>query len=186
MAVPRLSFLQHVSIERRHLKYTGRNLIWPNPVFPRKGPTLAMNRLQEVFLQRQTNWKCYCGICPEAERWPKNRPRLLGLYVYLQWLTGVRVGLPRCSNGKESTCQGRRWKRSGFNPWSGRSPGIGNGDPLQYSCLEKFHTQRSLLGYSPPWGHRVRHTEARVADEECDVLPGSGFKVKQVSHSFRG
>ena len=26
--------------------------------------------------------------------------------------------------------------RHGFDPWSGRSPGGGNGNPLQYSCLE--------------------------------------------------
>ena len=25
----------------------------------------------------------------------------------------------------------------GFTPGSGRSPGVGNGNPLQYSCLEK-------------------------------------------------
>ena len=31
---------------------------------------------------------------------------------------------------------------------SGRSPGEGNGNPLQYSCLEKSHGQR-LAGYSP-------------------------------------
>ena len=24
----------------------------------------------------------------------------------------------------------------GFNPWSGRSPGVGNGNLLQYACLE--------------------------------------------------
>ena len=27
----------------------------------------------------------------------------------------------------------------------------GNGNPLQYSCLENPHGQRSLVGYSP-WG----------------------------------
>ena len=32
---------------------------------------------------------------------------------------------------------------------SGRSPGEGNGNPLQYSCLEKSHGQRSLAGCSP-------------------------------------
>ena len=32
---------------------------------------------------------------------------------------------------------------------SGRSPGKGNGNPLQYSCLREFHGQRSLAGYSP-------------------------------------
>ena len=33
----------------------------------------------------------------------------------------------------------------------GRSPGGGHGNPLQYSCLENSHGQRSLAGYSP-WG----------------------------------
>ena len=31
------------------------------------------------------------------------------------------------------------------------SPGRGHGNPLQYSCLENPHGQRSLVGYSP-WG----------------------------------
>jgi len=46
----------------------------------------------------------------------------------------------------------------GLIPGSGKSPGEGNGNPLQYSCLEKSHGQRrSLAGYSP-WDHkRVRH-----------------------------
>ena len=33
------------------------------------------------------------------------------------------------------------------------SPGGGHGNPLQYSCLENPHGQRSLVGYSP-WGHK--------------------------------
>ena len=45
-------------------------------------------------------------------------------------------GLPRLRSGKESTCQFRRCKRHGFNSGSGRYPGEGNGNPLQYSCLE--------------------------------------------------
>ena len=31
----------------------------------------------------------------------------------------------------------------------GESPGGGHGNPLQYSCVEKSHGQRSLAGYSP-------------------------------------
>ena len=31
----------------------------------------------------------------------------------------------------------------------GRSLGRGHGNPLQYSCLENPHGQRSLVGYSP-------------------------------------
>ena len=42
----------------------------------------------------------------------------------------------------------------GLNPGSGRSPRGGHGNPLQYSCLENPHGQRSLAGYSP-WGRRV-------------------------------
>ena len=41
----------------------------------------------------------------------------------------------------------------GLSLWSGRSPAGGHGNPLQYSCLENSHGQRSLAGYSP-WGHR--------------------------------
>ena len=39
-------------------------------------------------------------------------------------------------------------------PVSGRSPGGGHGNPLQYSCLgNQSPGQRSLVGYSP-WGHK--------------------------------
>ena len=37
-------------------------------------------------------------------------------------------------------------------PGSGRSPGGGSGNPLQCSCLENSHGQRSLVDYSP-WDH---------------------------------
>ena len=36
----------------------------------------------------------------------------------------------------------------GSIPGSGRSPGGGHGNPLQYSCLENLHGQRSLAGYT--------------------------------------
>ena len=36
-------------------------------------------------------------------------------------------------------------------PELGRSPGEENGNPLQYSCLENPHGERSLVDYSP-WG----------------------------------
>ena len=34
-------------------------------------------------------------------------------------------------------------------PGSGRSPGEGNGNPLQYSCLKSLTEQRTLVDYSP-------------------------------------
>ena len=41
----------------------------------------------------------------------------------------------------------------------GRFPGEGNDNPLQYSCLENPHGQRSLVGYSP-WGLKESDTKA--------------------------
>ena len=43
---------------------------------------------------------------------------------------------PGGASGKESTCQYRRHKRCKRDPWGGKIPGEGNGNPLQYSCLE--------------------------------------------------
>ena len=45
----------------------------------------------------------------------------------------------------------------GLIPGSGRSPGEGNGNPLQYSCLENTHGQKSLVSYSP-WDHKELDT----------------------------
>ena len=61
---------------------------------------------------------------------------------------------PHSSDGKESACNA---EDLGSIPGSGRFPGEGNGNPLQYSCLENLHGQRSLAGYSP-WGLKESHT----------------------------
>ena len=44
-------------------------------------------------------------------------------------------------------------------PGMGRSPGVGNGYPLQYSWLGKSHGQRSLAGYSSQGGKVSGTTE---------------------------
>ena len=49
---------------------------------------------------------------------------------------------------KESVCNAGATGDVGLIPGWGRSPGEGNSNPLQYSCLEN-HEQRSLVGYSP-------------------------------------
>ena len=51
------------------------------------------------------------------------------------WLSGISErGSPGGSDGKESACNAGD---PGLIPGSRRSPGEGNGNPLQYSCLEK-------------------------------------------------
>ena len=45
----------------------------------------------------------------------------------------------------------------------GRCPGEGNSSPLQCSCLEKSHGQRSLAGYGP-WGRTESDTTERLTN----------------------
>ena len=54
-------------------------------------------------------------------------------------LLSWRKGFPLTSVGKASTCSAADLSSI---PGSGRSPGDGNGNPFQYSCLEKSHGQR--------------------------------------------
>ena len=60
---------------------------------------------------------------------------------------------PRGSGGKESACSAGDL---GSIPGLERPHGGGHGNPLQYSCLENPHGQRSLADYSP-CGLRVGH-----------------------------
>ena len=64
---------------------------------------------------------------------------LVGVYLGLDHSTTGCVyavwGLPRWLSGKESACNTGDAGDSGLIPVSGRSPGGGNGNPSQYSCL---------------------------------------------------
>ena len=87
-----------------------------------------------------------------------------------QWITEEliwplpwsRTGLPRWFSGKESACQCRRCKRWEFDPWVGKTPGVGNGKHTPVILPGEFLGQRSLAGYSP-WGRRIRHDWAAAA-----------------------
>ena len=60
---------------------------------------------------------------------------------------------PGGSDSKESACDAGDL---GSIPGLGRSPGGGHSNPLQYSCLENPHGQRSLAGFSS-LGHKESH-----------------------------
>ena len=66
----------------------------------------------------------------------------------------------------------------GLIPGSGKSPGEGNGNLLQYSCLENSHGQRSLVGYGP-WGHRESDTT-----EQLTLGPVLETQVKRLHLSY--
>ena len=50
-------------------------------------------------------------------------------------------GLPRWLSSKDPACKAGASGDTGLVPWSGRSPGGENGNPLQYSCLENPWTE---------------------------------------------
>ena len=66
------------------------------------------------------------------------------------WPLHINWGFSGGSDGEKSTCN---VGDLGSSPGLGRSPRGGHGNPLQYSCLENPHGQRSLAGYSS-WGHK--------------------------------
>ena len=59
--------------------------------------------------------------------------------------------------------------------WSIADYGVGHGNPLQYSCLENPHGQRSLASYSP-WGHKESDTTEHAPRRR------RGFSPKLPSH----
>ena len=74
------------------------------------------------------------------------------------------MGFPGGSDGKAPTCN---VGDMGLIPELGRFPGGGHGNPLQYSCLENPHGQRSLAGYSP-WGCKESDTTKHLTHTHCD------------------
>ena len=97
------------------------------------------------------DWACkHAG--PWADEGKQEPSEPTGNHTF--WVVRVQVAdeevFPGGLDGKESTCNERDL---GPIPRLRRSPGGEHGNPLQYSCLENLHGQRSLACYSP-WGHK--------------------------------
>ena len=80
------------------------------------------------------------------------------------------LGLPRWHSGKNTPTSGD----AGLIPGSGRSPGNGNGNPLQYSCLrnpvDRGAWRAAVLGVT-----RVRHSFA-MKPQQNQYIKGEFFK----------
>ena len=76
-------------------------------------------------------------------------PRQKRCSTYLNG-TFLSMGFPGGSEGKASACNAGDLSSI---PGSGRSPGEGNGNPLQYSCLENPMDRGAWQGDSP-WGYK--------------------------------
>ena len=104
----------------------------------------------------------------------------------------VHRGLPHSSVGKESVCNAGDL---GSIPVLGRSPGEENGNPFQYSCLEKFSIEMlNYNGSSVTLNHALKTfegTSLRVQFWASDgkpsaysvgdlgLIPGSGRSLEE-------
>ena len=84
---------------------------------------------------------------------------------YMLWL-------PVWLSDKASACQCRRHKRWGFNPWipgSGRFPRGGNGNLLQYLCLENS-MNRGAWWAKLHGGHKDSNTTEQTCTYVCCTI----------------
>ena len=80
------------------------------------------------------------------------------VWQYFSRAFNKQVGFPGGSDNKASAYNaGETWVQSP----SGRSPREGNGNLLQYSCLENPIDRGALVGYSP-WGLKGSDTTERL------------------------
>ena len=103
---------------------------WLNSVFQEILSTEVPNMYKVCFLPHQ---QIFCNSHCCTMLLGHQRPPPMGkIELYTVWM----MWLPWWLNSKEYSCQCRRHRRLRFNPWVGWSPGEGNGNLLQYSCLE--------------------------------------------------
>ena len=103
-------------------------------------------------LSFQTNYRFAENIC---------KPHIW--YICLS-----RMGFPCSLVGKESACSAGD---PGLMPGLGRSPGEGNGNPLQYPCLEKL-TDRGAWWAAVRGSQRVGHNQAINPNSYLEYIRG--------------
>ena len=88
-------------------------------------------------------------------------------------------------SGKES-CQCRRCKRCGFDPWVRKIPWRRKWQPLPVVLPGKSHGQRSLAGYSP-WAGKESDMTERLSTKHTAFLNGLLWRYwHRISYKLRG
>ena len=113
------SLLQHHSSKASFLQHSGLFMVQLSSLWLEK-PSLW---LYEALL---ANW-CLC---------------------FLICHLGLSQGFPDGASGKETTCQWRRHKRCGFDPWVRKIPWRRKWQPTPVFLPGRSHGQSSLVGYS--------------------------------------
>ena len=95
-------------------------------------------------------------------------------------LACLQNGNLRWPSGKESTCQCRRCKTCGFDPWVGKIPGKGNRNRLQFSWLEN-PVERGAW-----WGiiQGVTKSRTQLSDQDQKQHRITEHPVENICRSF--
>ena len=80
----------------------------------------------------------------------------------IRYVSLFLLGFPGGDTGKEPTCQCRRHKRLGFDPWVGKSPWRRAWQLTPVFLPGESHGQRSLAGYSP-WSLKESDTTEQLS-----------------------
>ena len=102
----------------------------------------------------------------------------------MQTVTSASMGFPGGANGKEPTCQCRRHKRCGFDPWVGKIPWRRKREPTPVFLPGKSHGLRSMAGYSP-WGHKGSYTTESNLAVALEGERNRSILVVQRAQNFR-
>ena len=122
--------------------------LWKEKTTPGEGGMLEQGRsyhweaIRSIFSLRWSLWllgkiRTSLTFCSASKIMKvKVPPEILPSSHQFLYMCAYKYMLPRWHSGKEFTCQCRKHRRCGFDLWVGKIPGVGNGNPLQYSCLE--------------------------------------------------
>ena len=131
---------------------------------PEVTPAMILCSVLQSLHTTALAWKAL--LCPSFfQVWWKNNWLWMGNFLrgstpghyensHLKLTTALWRGFPGGSVIKNSPVNAGD---ACLTPGWGRSPGKGNVNPLEYSCLEIPHGQRSLVGCSPRGHKRVWH-----------------------------
>ena len=120
------------------------------------------NRKQENKFQiNKIQMRWFCRTTTEIKT---TKQDLLDFHLTSHLSNSLWVGFPHGSSVKNLPVNA---DDVGLIPGSGRSPGEGNGNPLHYSCLEKSHGQRRLVGYSL-WDHKKSDRTEQLSTQVQD------------------
>ena len=124
------------------------------------------------------NFKCSTSYIKKRK---KKQVKLI-LIIHFIWLNISKICLSIGSVLKNSPANAGDTRDSGSNSELGRSPGEGNDNPFQYSCLENSMDRgawwAAVHGVAKSWTHlSMQHTRARLqptptpAQVECSPRP---------------